>query len=119
MIGVLTKTGLGLKFTSILLSVSGGAKLPTMILTMVCCIILGMGLPTTAAFIITSTLCAPALIQLGITPMGAYMFAFYFGIVADVTPLLWRWPLSLRPDFLVLSQWKPDSVQRGLVWPDF
>ena len=86
MIGVLTKTGLGLKFTSILLSVSGGAKLPTMILTMVCCIILGMGLPTTAAFIITSTLCAPALIQLGITPMGAYMFAFYFACLSAITP---------------------------------
>lgn len=86
MIGVLTKTGLGLKFTSLLLSISGGVVLPTMILTMVCCIILGMGLPTTAAFIITATLCAPALIQLGITALGAYMFVFYYACLSAITP---------------------------------
>ena len=86
MIGVLTKTGLGLKFTSLLLQVSGGMKLPTMVLTMICCIILGMGLPTTAAFIITATLCAPAIIELGITPMGAYMFVFYYACLSAITP---------------------------------
>lgn len=86
MIGVLTKTGLGLKFTSLFLSISGGLVLPTMILTMICCIILGMGLPTTAAFIITATLCAPALIQLGITALGAYMFVFYYACLSAITP---------------------------------
>lgn len=86
MIGVLTKTGLGLKFTALLLQASGGYKLPTMILTMLCCVILGMGLPTTAAFIITATLCAPALIELGITPMAAYMFVFYFACLSAITP---------------------------------
>lgn len=86
MIGILTKTGLGLKFTSLLLSVSGGMKLPTMILTMLCCIILGMGLPTTAAFIITATLCAPALVQLGIPTLGAYLFVFYYACLSAITP---------------------------------
>jgi len=86
MIGVLTKTGLGLKFTSLLLGFSGGLLLPTMILTMVCCIILGMGLPTTAAFIITATLCAPALIELGISPLGAYLFVFYYACLSAITP---------------------------------
>ncbi len=86
MIGVLTKTGLGLKFTALLLGASGGLKLPTMILTMLCCVFLGMGLPTTAAFIITATLCAPALIQLGITSMGAYMFVFYYACLSAITP---------------------------------
>lgn len=86
MIGVLTKTGLGLKFTALLLQASGGHKLPTMILTMLCCVILGMGLPTTAAFIITATLCAPAIIELGVTPMAAYMFVFYFACLSAITP---------------------------------
>lgn len=86
MIGVLTKTGLGLKFTSLLLQASAGMKLPTMVLTMICCIFLGMGLPTTAAFIITATLCAPAIIELGVTPMGAYMFVFYYACLSAITP---------------------------------
>ena len=86
MIGILTKTGLGLKFTSLLLSFSRGNKFLTMLLTMICCVILGMGLPTTAAFIITSTLCAPALIQLGISTMAAYMFVFYFACMSAITP---------------------------------
>ena len=86
MIGVLTKTGLGLKFTALLLSISGGGRLTTLILTMVGCTILGMGLPTTAAFIITATLCAPALIQLQITPLAAYMFVFYYACLSAITP---------------------------------
>ncbi len=86
MIGILTKTGLGLKFTSLLLSAGGDMKLLTMMLTMCCCIILGMGLPTTAAFIITATLCAPALVQLGISTLGAYLFVFYYACLSAITP---------------------------------
>lgn len=86
MIGVLTKTGLGLKFTALLLQASGGIKLATLVLTMLCCVVLGMGLPTTAAFIITATLCAPAIIKLGITPMAAYMFVFYYACLSAITP---------------------------------
>ncbi|MDP3385656.1 MAG: TRAP transporter permease [Eubacteriales bacterium] len=86
MIGVLTKTGLGLKFASLLILAAGGEILPTLVLTMVCCIFLGMGLPTTAAFIITATLCAPALITLGIPQLAAYMFVFYFACLSAITP---------------------------------
>jgi len=86
MIGVLTKTGLGLKFTSLLLAAAGGQKLPTLVLTMLCCVILGMGLPTTAAFIITATLCAPAAIELGVTPLASYMFVFYYACLSAITP---------------------------------
>lgn len=86
MIGILTKTGLGLKFTSLLLQAARGMKLPTMVLTMICCVILGMGLPTSAAFIITATLCAPAMVQLGIPTLAAYMFVFYYACLSSITP---------------------------------
>jgi TRAP-type uncharacterized transport system fused permease subunit len=60
--------------------------LPAMFFTMVTSIILGMGVPTTANYVITSTIAAPALIQMGVPLMAAHMFVFYFGIIADVTP---------------------------------
>ncbi|WP_366209024.1 TRAP transporter permease [uncultured Selenomonas sp.] len=77
-IGVVTKTGVGLKLASGLLTLSGGMLLPTMFFTMITAIVLGMGVPTTANYVITSTIAAPAIIQ--------HMFVFYFGIIADVTP---------------------------------
>ena len=61
-------------------------KIFTLFFTMIASLILGMGLPTTANFIVTSTMAAPALFQLGVPPMAAYMFVFYFGIAADLTP---------------------------------
>ncbi|MBR6268232.1 MAG: TRAP transporter permease [Selenomonadaceae bacterium] len=85
-IGVVTKTGVGLKLASGLLELSGGLLLPSMFFTMITAIILGMGVPTTANYVITSTIAAPALIQLGIPVLAAHMFVFYFGIIADVTP---------------------------------
>lgn len=85
-IGVVTKTGVGLKLASALLELSGGALLPTMFFTMITAIILGMGVPTTANYVITSTIAAPTLVQLGIPVLAAHMFVFYFGIIADVTP---------------------------------
>lgn len=85
-IGVVTKTGVGLKIATALLDLSGGQLLPAMFFTMVTSLILGMGVPTTANYVITSTIAAPALIQMGIPVLAAHMFAFYFGIVADVTP---------------------------------
>ena len=60
--------------------------LPTLLLTMCASIFLGTGLPTTANFIVTSTMAAPALLKLGVDPIAAYMFVFYFGIAADLTP---------------------------------
>lgn len=85
-IGVVTKTGVGLKLASGLLDLSGGMMLPTMFFTMITAIILGMGVPTTANYVITSTIAAPAIVQMGVPMLAAHMFVFYFGIIADITP---------------------------------
>ncbi len=85
-IGVVTKTGVGLKLASALLDLAGGQLLPAMFFTMITSLILGMGVPTTANYVITSTIAAPALLQMGVPVLAAHMFAFYFGIIADVTP---------------------------------
>ena len=85
-IGVVTKTGVGLKLASGLLDLAGGLLLPSMFLTMITAIVLGMGVPTTANYVITSTIAAPALLQMGVPILAAHMFVFYFGIIADVTP---------------------------------
>jgi TRAP-type uncharacterized transport system fused permease subunit len=75
-----------LKLASGLLDLSGGLLLPTMFFTMITAIILGMGVPTTANYVITSTIAAPALVQMGVPILAAHMFVFYFGIIADITP---------------------------------
>ncbi len=85
-IGIVTLTGIGLKFGAGLISISQGIVFITLLLTMISSIILGMGAPTTANYLITSTITAGAIIGLGIEPLAAHMFAFYFGIIADVTP---------------------------------
>lgn len=85
-IGVVTLTGLGLKLANGLVELAGGQLLPTLFFTMITSLILGMGAPTTANYIITSTIAAPALILLNVHPLAAHMFVFYFGIVADITP---------------------------------
>jgi len=85
-IGVITKTGLGLKMASALIELAQGFLLPTLFFTMITSLILGMGVPTTANYVITSTIAAPAVIQLGVPLMAAHMFVFYFGIIADITP---------------------------------
>ena len=85
-IGVVTLTGLGLKLGAGLVSLAGNKLFLTLLFTMIASIILGMGAPTTANYLITSTITATAIIQLGVEPLAAHMFAFYFGIIADVTP---------------------------------
>jgi TRAP transporter 4TM/12TM fusion protein len=85
-IGVITLTGLGLRMQSILLVLSGGELWAALVLTAIGSIILGLGVPTTANYIIMATLMAPALIQLDVPPLAAHMFVFYFGILADTTP---------------------------------
>ncbi len=85
-IGIVTLTGLGLKLGAGLISISLGIKLVTLFFTMLSSLILGMGAPTTANYLITSTITAGALVMLGIDPLAAHMFAFYFGIIADITP---------------------------------
>ncbi|WP_102271781.1 TRAP transporter permease [Cytobacillus massiliigabonensis] len=85
-VGVVVKTGLGLKMANGLLELAGGLLIPTLMLTMVAAIILGMGSPTTANYVITSTIAAPAIILLGVPDLSAHLFVFYFGIIADITP---------------------------------
>lgn len=85
-VGVVTQTGIGLAFASIVSALSGGVLLLALLITMVTCIILGMGLPTTAAYVVVAALGAPALTQLGIEPLAAHMFIFYFAIFSTVTP---------------------------------
>lgn len=85
-IGIVTKTGVGLKLASALVTVAAGNFMLLLICTMLTSLILGMGVPTTANYVITSTIAAPALIQLGVPILAAHMFVFYFGIIADITP---------------------------------
>lgn len=85
-IGIVTLTGLGLKMGAGLVTLAHGQLFLTLVFTMIASIILGMGAPTTANYLITSTITAGAIIQLNVLPLAAHMFAFYFGIIADVTP---------------------------------
>ena len=86
LIGVLTMTGLGLKFVSLLLSLSGHQLIILLILTMVVCIILGMGMPTPAAFILCASVAASALVQAGAKEIPANFFILYFACLSTITP---------------------------------
>lgn len=83
---VLNQTGLGLKFSSGILSLSKGNLIVALILAMLSSLVLGMGLPTTASYVIQATLVAPALVNMGLLPIQAHMFVFYFACVATITP---------------------------------
>ena len=83
---VITTTGIGSALITIIVGVSGGRLIVALFLTMLTCIILGMGVPTTANYVIMATTCAPVLIRMGVPGIAAHMFVFYFGIVADITP---------------------------------
>ncbi len=85
-IGVINLTGLGLKFTSLILFIAGNSLAPALIFTMLAGIILGMGLPTTAAYIVQAALLIPALIKLGVPTIAAHLFVFYFAIISAITP---------------------------------
>jgi TRAP transporter 4TM/12TM fusion protein len=85
-VGVINLTGLGLKFTSLILYIAGNSLAPALIFTMFAGIILGMGLPTTAAYIVQAALLIPALIKLGVPVIGAHLFVFYFAIISAITP---------------------------------
>ena len=84
--GCITTTGLASIVINATVKLAGNATIIGLALTMLCCIILGMGVPTTANYCIMASTCAPILIQLGFHPVIAHFFVFYFGIVADITP---------------------------------
>ncbi|AWK86991.1 TRAP transporter permease [Azospirillum thermophilum] len=86
LIGMMTLTGLASSFATTIVNWSGGSLLAALVLTMVTCIVLGTGLPTTANYIITASIAAPALLTMGVPLIVSHMFVFYFGIMADLTP---------------------------------
>lgn len=85
-VGVVTLTGLGLKIANGLVMLGRGNLMLTLFFTMIASILLGMGLPTTAKYIILSIMAAPALVDLGVEPLAAHLFILYFGVIADLTP---------------------------------
>jgi TRAP transporter 4TM/12TM fusion protein len=85
-IGVLTLTGAATTLAAMIISVGEGSLLASLMLTMLVCLVLGMGIPTIPNYIITSSLAAPALLELGVPLIVSHMFVFYFGILADLTP---------------------------------
>ena len=84
--GCITVTGLASILINAIVGVAGGAIILGLVLTMLCCIVLGMGVPTTANYCIMASTCAPILMELGLPVVAAHFFVFYFGIVADITP---------------------------------
>lgn len=85
-IGVITLSGLGLRLSSIMIELAGGNLAILAVLTMIACVILGMGVPATAAYILTAVMIAPAMVSLGVQPMAAHLFVFYFSIISMITP---------------------------------
>mgnify|MGYP000135559109 CR=1 FL=1 len=107
-IGIVSLTGLGVRFTQLIISLSGGNLFPALILTMIACLILGMGLPTTAAYIITSVLAVPALTSMGVELMAAHLFILYFAIISFITP-----PVAISA-FAAAGVAGSDSMKTGL-----
>ena len=85
-IGSIFVSGLGLKFTNLIISIAGGNLWVALFLTMIASLILGMGLVTVAVYITVAALVIPALVAMGVTPVAAHFFAFYFGLVCNITP---------------------------------
>ncbi|MBX2806309.1 MAG: TRAP transporter fused permease subunit [Hyphomicrobiales bacterium] len=85
-IGVLSITGLGVKITSVILSVSGGLLWPSLFLTALACLVLGMEIPTTAAYVICVSVAGPVLSELGLDVLQAHLFVFWFALLSTITP---------------------------------
>ncbi|MCA1960924.1 MAG: TRAP transporter permease [Desulfomonile sp.] len=85
-VGVVTLTGIGLKLSANMMDLAGNSLVVALVFTMFASLVLGMGIPTTATYIVLATMAAPALVKLGVVPLAAHLFVFYFGVVADITP---------------------------------
>ena len=113
-VGTVSVTGLGLVMTDLVEVISAGSLMGMLVLVAVVCLILGMGMPTTACYIIVSTLMAPVVVELGaqtglVVPLVAvHMFVFYFGLMADVTP-----PVGLA-SFAAAVIAKTDPIKTGI-----
>lgn len=114
-IGMVNLSGLGIKLTEMVLGLSGGMKLPALFLTMIVCLILGMGLPTTAAYVLAASVAGPALTKLGVSPMAAHLFVFYFAIISAITPPVCA--ATYAAVAIARSRWLPSgwlAVRMGL-----
>lgn len=89
-VGVASLTGIGLRMSDLIITLAGGQLFPALVLTALGSLVLGMGLPTTAAYVVLAALGAPALVQLGVPLLAAHLFIFYYGCMSNVTP-----PVSL------------------------
>lgn len=87
-VGIVQISGLGFKFSALVVGFSGGSLDVALLLAMIAAFIFGMGMPTTAAYIVQATLVAPALIELGADPLGAHLFVFYYAVLGQITPPL-------------------------------
>jgi TRAP transporter 4TM/12TM fusion protein len=85
-IGIVSMTGIGVRFAQIVVELSGGKLFPMLALIMLACIVLGMGLPSTAAYVIAAAVGAPALLNVGVPALAANLFVFYFAIISFITP---------------------------------
>ncbi len=85
-IGMFNLSGLGIKISEMIIGLSAGIKFLALFFTMVVCLILGMGIPTTAAYVLAASVAGPALVKLGLTPLAAHLFVFYFAIISAITP---------------------------------
>ena len=108
-IGVVIYSGLGLKFTELMIALSGGKLFIALILVMLAVIVLGMGMPTSAAYLIAAILLAPMLIKLGVVPLAAHMFIFYFAVISMITP-----PVALA-SFAAAAISESDLWETGIV----
>jgi TRAP transporter 4TM/12TM fusion protein len=106
-IGVLQLSGLGFKFSFLLVSTAGGNAFLLLVLTAIVCIVLGMGMPTAVIYVMLAVLVGPALVQLGIAPLGAHLFLFYFGMLSMITP-----PVCLAT-YAAASIGKADFMKTG------
>ncbi len=107
-VGTVTLTGLGLKFADLIVTLANGQLYPALVLTMIASIIMGMGMPTTALYIILGSMVAPALVLMDVPIVAAHLFIFYFGCFAAVTP-----PVALS-SYLAAAIAKADSVRTAL-----
>ncbi len=108
-IGVVIYSGLGLKFTELMITLSGGRLILALILVMLGVIVLGMGMPTSAAYLIAAILLAPLMINLGVKPLAAHMFIFYFAVISMITP-----PVALAA-FAAAAISESDLWETGIV----
>ncbi|MFQ7857071.1 MAG: TRAP transporter permease, partial [Flavonifractor plautii] len=114
--GVIMGSGLGYRISSILTSVAGTSMLLLLVLTMVVSLIMGMGVPTTAAYLVLASLVAPTMIQLGIPPLAAHMFIFYFGCISSITPCGAGRLCRRRPGRVRSKQDRLQGVPSGLLF---